>query len=157
MDEVRGHVVHCGRFGCIVRLEDGRLGVLAASELGIDTVKRAVGSGQHPSFPFAIAEQNGRRVRLQLARATALGSPASPAPNEQPVRRRLLSSFEEKIIDFWRQASDWDRNAGRVEPDERMNKRTERLLPFEERAPREHTESFRRPRQGPKRTRRNRS
>ncbi|HXW51979.1 MAG TPA: hypothetical protein VEJ41_08315 [Candidatus Acidoferrales bacterium] len=145
MQQVRGNVVHCSRFGCVVRLEDGRLGLLPAGEQGIDHVKRALNAGRHPTFPFAIAEQQGRRVRLALAHV-------APEPAEQ----KLASSLEEKIIDFWRQVSDWDRNAGRVEPQEPPHKRIPRLLPFEERAPEQYREMPKRFRKGPKSTRHNR-
>jgi hypothetical protein len=144
MEQVRGNVVHCSRFGCVVRLEDGRLGVLPAGEAGIELVKRAVSAGRHPTFPFAVAEQQGRRLRLALVHAA----------DEMPQRH--ASSLEEKIIDFWRQVSDWDRNAGRVDTDEPKAKRTPRLLPFEERAPRQYREMPKRSRKVSKSGRHNR-
>lgn len=139
MQQVRGNVVHCSRFGCVVRLEDGRLGMLPAAEHGIDLVKRAASTGRHPTFPFTIAEQQGRRVRLALVHVA-----------EEAAPQRLASSLEEKIIDFWRQVSEWDRNAGRLDTEEPQHKRTPRLLPFEERAPREYREMPKRFRKGPK-------
>jgi hypothetical protein len=144
VQQVRGNVVHCTRFGCVVRLEDGRLGMLPAQDAGIDLVKRAVSTGRHPTFPFAVAETQGRRLRLTLVHAA----------EEAPQHR--ASSLEEKIIDFWRQVSDWDRNAGRVEIDEPKAKRTPRLLPFEERAPRQYREMPKRSRKVPKSSRHNR-
>jgi hypothetical protein len=156
MQRLRGLVLHCSRFGCIVRLEDGRFGVLPASEHGIDVVKRAVASGHRPTFPFAIAADDGRHLRLSLCSSAPLGALGS-AITEEPAREKFSSSLEQKIIDFWRQASEWDRNAGRVETDDSLHKRTERLLPFEERAPRQYRELPTRPRRGPKSTRRNRS
>jgi hypothetical protein len=149
--QVRGQVLHCGRFGCMVRLEDGRFGVLPASEQGLEVVRRAIASGRHPSFPFIIAQESGRHLRLALCR-----EPLSPASSGEPAGERLSTSLEQKIIDFWRQVSEWDRNAGRVDTDETAHKRTERFLPFEERAPRQYRDIVRPPRKGPKSTRRNR-
>jgi hypothetical protein len=156
VQHLRGLVLHCSRFGCVVRLEDGRFGVLPASEHGIDVVKRAVTSGRRPTFPFAVAEDNGRHLRLSLCSSGPL-APLDSVSSEEPSREKFSSSLEQKIIDFWRQASEWDRNAGRVEIDDSPHKRTERLLPFEERAPRQYREMPTRPRKGPKSTRRNRS
>lgn len=152
MTHIRGSVVHCGRFGCIVRLADGRLAIFPSGELGIDTVKRALGAGRRPTFPFIIVEERGRRARVKLDRVE---SESVEAPEDEPVER-FSSSLEQKIIDFWRQASEWDRNAGRVEEDETHRKRQERLLPFEERAPRQYRDHPKRPRKGLKSTRPNR-
>jgi hypothetical protein len=154
MEQLRGQVVHCGRFGCVVKLEDGRFGILPASDRGLDDVRRVLASGRRPNFPFSVEQDDGRHVRLSLGTAsTATSRPhfsqAEPAPE------KFSSSLEQKIIDFWRQASEWDRNAGRLETDDIFN-RPERLLPFEERAPRQYRDLPNKPRKGRKSTRRNR-
>lgn len=163
MHQVRGNVLQCSRFGCVVRLEDGRFGLLPASDPGIDVIKRALSAGRHPDLPFLVAYADGRHLRLSLIavhdnveadlQVRSVGSDWKIAP-EAP--KRLSSSLEQKIIDFWRQVSEWDRNAGRVDDDETSHVRTERLLPFEERAPRQYRETPKRSRKGLKSTRRNR-
>lgn len=153
MDQVRGAVVHCSRFGCIVRLDDGRLATLPSGERGIDLIRRALASGRHPQFPFVIEEEHGRRIRLALAalpdpRTSETHGPSVTGSTAVPSRTpsRLSSSLEQKIIDFWRQVSEWDRNAGRVDEDEPALRTADRLRPFEERAPRQYRETKKRPR-----------
>jgi hypothetical protein len=143
MQQVRGNVLHCSRFGCIVRLDDGRFATFPSSERGIEIVKKAVGAGRHPQFPFVISEDNGRRVRVALA---ALAEKDTSEPASSPNAGRLSASLEQKIIDFWRQVSEWDRNAGRVDEEEPTLRRADRLRPFEERAPRQYRETQKRPR-----------
>lgn len=147
MVQQRGSVVHCSRFGCIVKLEDGRFALLPANEDGIDTVRRAAGLGRHPQFPFYVVEEDGRRVRLKMALERR---PEEASQKQLSVAARLSASLEHKIIDFWRQASEWDRNAGRVEEEEPVLRRADRLLPFEERTRKQQRESPKRPRR-PKR------
>jgi hypothetical protein len=160
MQQVRGQVVHCGRFGCVVRLEDGRFGLLPAAERGVDELRRALAAGRRPSFPFLIAQDAGGRVRLRLHGAASVlppaddgGSSAHEASTPAPPQK-FSASLEQKIIDFWRQVSEWDRNAGRVETDDLLHRKTERLLPFEERAPRRYKDLPNKSRKGPKSTRR---
>ena len=156
MQQVRGSVVHCGRFGCVVRLDDGRLAMLPAGERGIDLVKRALVSGRHPQFPFVVEEEIGRRVRVALAPSqgrhtvggTALADVTTVVP-AAPQQERFSASLEQKIIDFWRQASEWDRTAGAVEEEEPPLRRADRLRPFEERAPRQYRDIRKRPRRRP--------
>ena len=142
MEHVRGNVLHCSRFGCVVRLDDGRFATLPSSERGIDIIKRALGAGRRPQFPFVIAEESGRRVRLALATVSEKEATAS-APT---TPGRFSASLEQKIIDFWRQVSEWDRNAGRVDEEEPELRRADRLRPFEERAPRQYRDTVKRPR-----------
>ena len=126
--------------------------ILPSGEAGIDVVKRALSAGRRPIFPFVIVEERGRRARVKLDREE---SAAVELQEDQPVER-FSSSLEQKIIDFWRQASEWDRTAGRVEDDEAHRKRSGRLLPFEERAPRQYRDLPKRSRKGLKSTRPNR-
>jgi hypothetical protein len=157
MRHMRGSVVHCSRFGCIVRLDDGRLATLPPSERGIDLVKRALVSGRRPQFPFVIAHECGRRVRVALAASDARSSSASAdaaatqaSSSSSPLAPdRFSTSLEQKIIDFWRQVSEWDRSAGRVEEEEPPLRRADRLRPFAERAPRQYRDIKKRPRRRP--------
>ncbi len=135
--------MHCSRFGCVVRLDDGRFATLPSSERGIDMIKRALGAGRHPQFPFIIEEEDGRRIRVALASSPDLGT-SDAAPPAQAGG--FSTSLEQKIIDFWRQVSEWDRNAGRVDEDEPTLRKADRLRPFEERAPRQYRETQKRPR-----------
>jgi hypothetical protein len=142
MQHIRGSVLQCSRFGCIVRLDDGRLATLPSSERSIDLIRRALSAGRSPQFPFVITEESGRRVRVAIA-ASPEPVPASAAATPPA---RFSSSLEQKIIDFWRQVSEWDRNAGRVDEEEPMLRHADRLLPFEDRAPRQYRDSPKRPR-----------
>lgn len=141
MQQQRGSVLHCTRFGCVVRLDDGRLAFVPAGEPGLDSLRRAAGGGRRPQFPFQVVEEQGRRVRVRLA-----GS-ARTEDEGRSASGRLSSSLEQKIIDFWRQTAEWDRNAGSVEIEERMLARADRLLPFEVRTRKQNRET-------PKRSRR---
>jgi hypothetical protein len=136
-----GTVVHCSRFGAVVRLEDGRLGLYRCDEPGMQTVRRASSGGRRPRFPFDVGESGARRVRLSLAE---LG-----AESENAVGRAKLgaeASLEKKIIDYLRQTAERDPRAAQasvVRGDERP--RADRLLPFELRARRQYRESPERP------------
>jgi len=126
--------------------------MLPASDRGIDRVRRALVSGRHPQFPFVVAQEDGRRMRLALAASDARDmvksgdAVAADASGPAAQAERFSASLEQKIIDFWRQASDWDHTAGRVDEEEPPLRRADRLRPFEERAPRQHRDIKKRPR-----------
>lgn len=138
MQAVLGTVLACSRFGCVVRLEDGRLASLPAGAPGLDEIRRAAIGRRRPQFSFVVEEQVGRRTRVGLA----------PDRDRQAAAPTLsaTSSLEEKIIDYLRQTAEWD-------PDGRIAERAqagatvrgERLLPFELRARRQYRESAKRP------------
>jgi hypothetical protein len=145
VDVVRGTVLHCSRFGAVVRLDDGRLGLLPADASGMTTIRRASTGGRRPQFPFSVEEESGRRICLELVTDTSL------ADDERTAPARSSSSFEQKIIDYLRQTAERDPRAAAVESpraDERS--RPDRLLPFEFRARRQYRDSPERPRR-PKR------
>jgi hypothetical protein len=137
----RGTVVHCSRFGAVVRLEDGRLASMPSDAGGIAVVRRACTGGRRPAYSFVVEEAEGRHTRVALADPAALGAQArTPAPNAA-----AQSSLEQKIIDYLRQTSEWDprvRESPRI--DERA--RADRLLPFEYRARRQYRDEPQRPR-----------
>ena len=56
------HAIDHSRFGCVVRLDDGRFATLPSSERGIDIIKRALGAGRRPQFPFVIAGERFDRL-----------------------------------------------------------------------------------------------
>ena len=133
MLRIRGAVVHCGRYGCVVRLEDGRLAMLSADAAGVDAVRRAAGGRRRPLYPFVV-EDEGKRLHVRLADAAEERSRNVPA-----AQTRLSSSLEQKIIDFWRQTAEWDRSVG-MQAEEEMPPRAERFLPFAMRARRQYRE-----------------
>lgn len=142
---VQGTVLHCSRFGAVVRLEDGRLGLLPADVSGMTMVRRASTGGRRPRFPFAVEEEGGRRIRLGLV------ADASLAQENRPAAARSSSSLEQKIIDYLRQTAEWDPRAATSEaPRGEERSRPDRLLPFEFRARRQYRDSPERPRR-PKR------
>lgn len=132
---VRGTVIHCSRFGAIVRLDDGRLAMYRSDEPGMSAVRRASSGGRRPQFPFDVTASNANRIELSLA------------ANES----EHASSLDEKIIDYLRQSAERDPRASQAQPargDERP--RADRLLPFELRARRQYRDSPERPKR-PKR------
>ena len=146
MSVIRGTVLHFSRFGAVVRLEDGRLGLLQSDGSDISFVRRAAAEGRRPQFAFVVGEGQGRHVRLALA-----NDPARDDDREPPPRARTSSSLEQKIIDYLRQTAEWDPRASTSEAprgDERP--RSDRLLPFEFRARKQYRETPERPRR-PKR------
>jgi len=139
---VRGTVLHCSRFGAVVRLDDGRLALYPSDEPGMPAVRRASSGGKRPQFPFDVDDLTSRRLRLSLA-------PSTPEIDEGPrrVSAPAASSLEQKIIDYLRQTAEWDPRASQapaVRGDERL--RADRLLPFELRARRQYRDSPERPR-----------
>ena len=136
---VRGVVLHCSRFGCVVRLEGGRFGLLPASDEQFSAVRRAA-IGRQPELWFAIADQLGRHVRLRTTPEVAVGL----APTDESSR---ATSLEQKIIDYLRQTADWDPSGSAAERALiSQPPRADRLLPFEMRARRQYRESRKRPR-----------
>jgi len=131
MQRLRGKVVHCSRFGCVVRLEDGRLAGMAADDDFLALLHGAAGSAHRPDFPFLVAQERGR-LKLTLDRGA-------------PVRDD--ADLEEKIIDYLRQTAEWDPHGATTELSRRQNEpRADRLLPFEMRARREYRDTAERPR-----------
>lgn len=143
---MRGTVLHCTRFGAVVRLADGRLAMLPADGVGMSTVRRAATGGRRPAFPFVVADEIGQRPRIGLADADR------DEHQETTARPRpASSSLEQKIIDYLRQTAEWDPRVGAQESTRGDRApRADRLLPFELRARRQYRESPQRPRR-PKR------
>jgi len=138
---VRGTVLHCSRFGAVVRLEDGRIALYPSDEPGMPAVRRASSGGRRPQFPFDVDDATARRVRLSLA-------PSTDQIDDEPRRvdAPASSSLEQKIIDYLRQTAERDPRASQapaVRGDERP--RANRLLPFESRARRQYRDSAERP------------
>jgi len=142
MQTLRGTVLQCGRFGCVVRLEDGRFALLPDNDRKLDAVRRTVGLGLHPRLDFAIEGDERGRPRLTLA--TAGETAAEPAA-------RLASLLEEKIINYLRQTADWDPDGAAAQRALKAEApRSDRLLPFEMRARRQLRDAPEKPRR-PKR------
>ena len=143
---VQGTVIHCSRFGAVVRLEDGRLGLFRSDEPGMQVVRRASSGGRRPQFSFDVAASGERRVQLSLAKLE--GARANDAVGDVVGRAKLgaETSFEQKIIDYLRQTAEWDPRASQAPAargDDRP--RADRLLPFEMRARRQYRDSPERP------------
>jgi hypothetical protein len=141
----RGTVLHCSRFGAVVRLEDGRLALLPSDEPGYPVVKRAVTAGNRPEFTFLVTEE-GRRLRIVLA-----DRDVRKEEEQRQPQAGAAASLEQKIIDYLRQTAEWDPRAAISEdPRGAERPRANRLLPFEARARRQYRDSPERPRR-PKR------
>jgi hypothetical protein len=149
VDVVRGVVLHCSRFGAVVRLDDGRLALLPAERAGMSAMRRASAGGKRPQFPFVVEAQRGKHVRLALANVA--DGEEDEREDDREVPARTSSSFEQKIIDYLRQTSEWDSRIATGEtPRGEEHGRPDRLLPFEYRARSQYRDSPRRPRR-PKR------
>jgi hypothetical protein len=99
---MKGVALHCGRYGCVIKLADGRLGNLAAAEAGHALVRRSLAAQRRPEFDFIVSGDE-RWPRLHLAQSDA---PEPVVPTKAAARDQ--SSLDEKIIDYLRQTADWD-------------------------------------------------
>ena len=95
MEVIRGIVVQAGRFGAVVRLEDGRLATVSPDDACFTTVRRAVTAHRRPAFDFEIVDESSGRPRVVLA-------------SERASARASATSFEQKIADYLRQTAEWD-------------------------------------------------
>lgn len=152
---MKGVVLHCGKYGCIVRLEDGRLANLPAAEAAQAGIRRALTANRRPEFPFVVSEGEGRPM-LHLAPKEDREDVAlerSSSQTDVALERSSSSGAEsastpldQKIIDYLRQTADWDPNgaiASRAQ--EAKQTRADRLLPFEARARRQYRDTPKKP------------
>ncbi|MBC5825034.1 MAG: hypothetical protein GIW99_06530 [Candidatus Eremiobacteraeota bacterium] len=148
-ERVSGTVVHCSGFGCIVRLEDGRLAGVAGSQDELDVLRQAVGQERRPQFVFAVEKRPNGRLRLTLA---GHDDDSSTPVIEAANARAQAASLEGKIIEYLRQTGEWDE--GGTKPGSArggLRTQSERLLPFATRARREYRDDPPRGRRGRKR------
>lgn len=136
---LRGTVLHCSRFGAVVRLEDGRLALLSSEQPGYAAVRGAATSGRRPDFPFLV-EGEGRRTRISVAHVDRSDGERSAQPSA------ANASLEQKIIEYLRQTAEWDPRVASAEARRDEPPRANRLLPFELRARRQYRDSAERPR-----------
>lgn len=142
MEHLKGTVLSCGRYGCVVRLSDGRIANLPSSDASHAQVRRVVASNPRPQLPFIVAEKEGwLTVRL------ASDSLAVDHPQERAApKSRTQDTLDEKIIEYLRQTEDWDpKGAIASRAHETKPARADRLLPFEMRARRQYRESPKKP------------
>ena len=119
---MKGVALHCGRHGCVIRLEDGRFANLPASEAGYSLVRRSLAAQRRPEFEFIVSADD-RWPRLTVAQSDAPEAPTANAaerPSGTHVEARPLNapetmrpataqtSLDEKIIEYLRQTADWD-------------------------------------------------
>ncbi|MBV8081422.1 MAG: hypothetical protein JO347_05640 [Candidatus Eremiobacteraeota bacterium] len=145
MEPIRGAVLSCGRYGCVVRLMDGRFANLPSTDPGYGRVRSALAHARKPRFPFVVSEQDGWLL-AQLALGDEPTAPELPAERAPQTQADADSSLDDKIIEYLRQTEDWDPNgaiASRAQEGKEAPR--ERLLPFEMRARRQYRESPKRP------------
>jgi hypothetical protein len=94
---IRGTVVQAGRFGAVVRLQDGRLATVAPDASCFPTIRRAVTERRRPEFDFEIVDESGGRPRVALASDRAASD-----------RAGSNATFEQKIAEYLRQTAQWD-------------------------------------------------
>jgi hypothetical protein len=141
--QISGTVLSCGRYGCVVRLDDGRIANLPSSEPSHGDVRRAASRRRRPHLPFIVSEKDGW-LTLRLA-GEALTEREQASPSSE-VRAADDSNLDEKIIDYLRQTEDWDpKGAIASRAHETKEPRADRLLPFEMRARRQYRESPKKP------------
>lgn len=100
---MRGIIVSCGRFGGVVRLADGRLASLPASDPQFENVRRRARVRPRAEAEFEVVEQTGRRFAVRF-----VGASAAPKAAAQPKPTVSAGALEQKIIDYLRQTADWD-------------------------------------------------
>jgi hypothetical protein len=103
VEVIRGTVVQAGRFGAVVRLEDGRLATVAPSDSCFPAIRRAVTEQRRPVFEFEVVDESSGRPRVVLA-----SERASERVSERASERASAASFEQKIADYLRQTAEWD-------------------------------------------------
>jgi hypothetical protein len=166
---VKGIVLQCGKYGCVVRLEDGRLAKLPAAEAAQAGIRRVLAAKRRPVFPFVVMEEDGRLllrlapnddarretdVPLEQSLNPNVALEGSSSPNvalerssRQPGADVSASTpLDQKIIEYLRQTADWDPNgaiASRAQ--ESKQTRADRLLPFEARARRQYRDTPKKP------------
>ncbi|HLJ82821.1 MAG TPA: hypothetical protein VKT51_01430 [Candidatus Eremiobacteraceae bacterium] len=91
MEPIRGTVVQTGRFGAVVRLEDGRVAGVDAASPGFAALRNACAQTRRPTLEFVIVEERAGRPPVVAVASTA-----------------LEESFERKIADYLRQTAEWD-------------------------------------------------
>jgi hypothetical protein len=134
---VLGTAVHCSRFGCVVRLEDGRIANLSPAQPGHDVVKRALRGGARRRFGFLVDDAAGR-LQLRLA--------PEQSETDAATAQARASSLDEKIIDYLRQTTEWDpKGAIAEQAQQKPQPRADRLLPFEMRARPQYRDTKKRP------------
>ena len=102
-EPIRGAVIACGRYGCVVRLADGRIANLPSTDPGYAQARRALSQQRKPRFPFVVSERDGW-LHAQLAQEPSEAAAQVPQP---PATETTL---DDKIIDYLRQTEDWDPN-----------------------------------------------
>jgi len=149
VEALRGTVLQCGRFGCVVRLADGRFAMLPAEDEHFASVRRAAAGGRQPALMFLVAAGEGNRIRLALADASASAGAAESAEEPSRTSEPALptTSLDEKIINYLRQTAEWDPGAGTVEAMKSARApQPDRLLPFEARDRRQFRDAPDKPR-----------
>jgi hypothetical protein len=150
---VKGIVLHCGKYGCVVRLEDGKLANLPAAEAAHARIRRVLASKRRPEFVFEVIDENGWRT-VRIAQNESLDVALERSSSDPNVVLERSSSpdvsastpLDQKIIEYLRQTADWDPNgaiASRAH--EAKQTRADRLLPFEARARRQYRDTPKKP------------
>jgi len=113
---MKGVALHCGRYGCVIKLSDGRFANLAVSEGGHALVRRSLAAGRRPEFDFIVSGDE-RWPRLHVAQseapemdATHVVARSSNAPDVAARSSNApgQTSLDDKIIDYLRQTAEWD-------------------------------------------------
>ena len=104
---MKGVALHCGRYGCVIKLSDGRFANLAASEGGHALVRRSLTVRRRPEFDFIVSGDE-RRPRLHVAQSEAPEISAAHAVTAPARPADAQTSLDEKIIEYLRQTAEWD-------------------------------------------------
>jgi hypothetical protein len=107
---MKGTVVSCSRYGCVVRLADGRIGSLPSTDPHFAQLKKVVSKAARPRLDFDVADGEGWRI---LAVATERDADTrSDADALQPPPSSSAetagASLDDKIIEYLRQTEEWD-------------------------------------------------
>jgi hypothetical protein len=107
---MKGTVISCSRYGCVVRLADGRIGSLPSTDPHFAQLRKVVSKAARPRLDFDVVEREGARV-LTVAAEHDAGTHSDvdalqPAPGRPAETAE--ASLDDKIIEYLRQTEEWD-------------------------------------------------
>ncbi len=126
-ESVRGVVINVHDLGATVRLEDGTLASVAATDVLAHRSRYLASRTDRSSHAFAVVERRGRRAVVTFEGVASL-RPA-PAPSEEAAATDSDSDFEAQMTAYLKSTQAWA-PLDRPEPAERHFIRKKRRAAF---------------------------